>query len=138
MVPTGSFHDFFNLSCLGLDQGVGFREAVEFRHGGCGAGTAAVVPVVTGCLGEEENSDTEDDGPDEADAHGDAVRGRGGVAFRAVVDAVCGEDADCDEELVAPRMMIKLLAGELELVGSAIGAYETTAPRTGTGDVSDM
>jgi hypothetical protein len=111
MVTTGSFHDFFDLSCLGLDQGVGLREAVEFRHGGCGAGAAAVVPVVTGCLGEEEDSDPEDDGPDEADAHGDAVGGCGGVAFGAVVDAVCGEDTDCDEELVAPRM-IKLSVGD--------------------------
>jgi hypothetical protein len=115
MITTSSYHDFFNLSRLGLDQGVGFRETVEFRHGGSGAGTAAVVPVVTGCLGEEEDSEPEDDGPDEADAHGDAVGCCGGEVFGAVVDAVCGEDTDRDEELVAP--------GNNVLAGGLVGRW---------------
>ena len=60
-----------------------------------------MVPVVAGGFREEDYPYAEDDGPDEADAHGDAVRAGVGHGFGAVVDAVGGEDTDCDEELVA-------------------------------------
>jgi hypothetical protein len=60
-----------------------------------------VVEVVTGGLGEEDDSDAKDRGPDPAYAHWDAV-GAGVVAgFGSVVYAVCCEDTDGDEELVA-------------------------------------
>lgn len=101
MVALGRLHDFFDLGRLVLDQGVSFAEAVEFGHCGCGPRRAPVVPIVTGGFGEEDYADAEDDGPDEADPHGNAVGAGVGHGFGAVVDAVGGEDTDRDEELVA-------------------------------------
>jgi len=60
-----------------------------------------VVPVVTGGFGEEEDADSEEERPDESDAHWDAVGTGVGAGFGAVVYAVCGEDTDCYEKLVA-------------------------------------
>jgi hypothetical protein len=94
-------HHLFDLPTFGIDHHVIFRKTVELGHGRACAGRIVVVEVVTGGFGEEDDADAEDRGPDPADAHGDAV-GAGVVAgFGSVVYAVCREDADGDEELVA-------------------------------------
>ena len=60
-----------------------------------------MVPVEAGGFGEEDDSNAEHECPDVTDAHGDAVGACVVTGFGAVVDAVGGEDSDCDEELVA-------------------------------------
>jgi hypothetical protein len=74
-----------------------------------------MVEVVTGGFREEDDSDAQDQGPDPAYAHGDAV-GAGVVAgFGSVVYAVCCEDTDSDEELVATGK-VKVKGGIIQRV----------------------
>ena len=101
MVAGRELHHLLDFSAFGVDYHVIFRKTVELGHGRAPAGRIVVVEVMTGRFGEEDDSDAKDRGPDPAYTHGDAV-GAGVVAgFGSVVYAVCCEDADGDEELVA-------------------------------------
>ena len=59
MVAAGGLHDLFDFGGFGLDHGVMFIHAVETGHGCASAGLLAVVPVVAGRFGQEENSHAE-------------------------------------------------------------------------------
>lgn len=101
MVACRELHHLLDLAAFSIDNHVIFRKTIELGHGRACAGRIVVVEVVTGGFREEDDSDAEYQGPDPAYTHGDAV-GAGVVAgFGSVVYAVCCEDADGDEELVA-------------------------------------
>ena len=101
MVAGRELHHLLDFSAFGVDYHVIFRKTVELGHGRAPAGRIVVVEVMTRGFGEEDDSDAKDRGPDPAYTHGDAV-GAGIVAgFGSVVYAVCCEDTDGDEELVA-------------------------------------
>ena len=101
MVAGSELHHLFDFTAFGIDNHVIFGKTVELGHGRASACRIVVVEVVTGGFGEEDDSDAKDRGPDPAYTHGDAV-GAGVVAgFGSVVYAVCCEDTDGDEELVA-------------------------------------
>lgn len=90
-----------DLCKLGLDE-LGVRGlASQAREGGTGLLDLAALDEETGRVGEEDQTDTEDDTEDKLDADRDAVRGRAGVALGAVVDAGRQEQTNGDAELVA-------------------------------------
>lgn len=61
---------------------------------------SALLDKVSGGVGEENKTTTEDDSPGELDTDGDAVRGRAVNIAAAVDDAGGKEETDCDAELV--------------------------------------
>ena len=60
-----------------------------------------MLDIVTGGLGEHEETAAEDESPQELDGNGDAVRARVRAVLGTVVDARSEKQTDGDAELVA-------------------------------------
>ena len=63
---------FLHFDELVLDDLVPLRHAVEPGNAGGGGVDLSVAVIVTGCLGEEDDTDAEHDGEQEANAHGNS------------------------------------------------------------------
>lgn len=74
-------------------------DTVELGHDLAGLLHTAVTVGVARGLGQEQGTDTEDQGPGKANAHGDAPRGSRLNALGAEVDNVGDEDTEGDEQL---------------------------------------
>ena len=83
-----------------VDGPVVVGDAVDASHGCFGFVDAAAAVGKPGAFGEEQDADAEDDGPEEADTHGDTPGATVEAFFGAEVDAAGEEDAKRDEELV--------------------------------------
>lgn len=92
-------------------------DTVELAHDITGLfGTTVAVGVTRG-LGQEEGADTKDQGPGEANAHGDAPRGGVPEGLGAEVDNVRDEDTEGNEELErTDHSTTDLARGRLRLV----------------------
>lgn len=76
-----------------------FGNTVQLDHGSLGFFNAAHAVGITRRLGQEQNTNTEDQRPGETDTHGDAPCGGGVHALRAKINAGCNEDTKGDEQL---------------------------------------
>ena len=56
--------------------------------------------VVSRALGEEDDSGSEDQDPDEADSHGNSPGSCICAFFGSEINTICDEDTESDEELV--------------------------------------
>ncbi|KAI2255605.1 hypothetical protein LOZ10_005651, partial [Ophidiomyces ophidiicola] len=84
------------LDVLGVDG-----LAAEGGEGGLGAVEVVLLDEVAGRLGQQEEADGEDEGPEHLQGDGDAVGAGVGAVLGAVVDARGEQQADGDAELVA-------------------------------------
>lgn len=104
---------------------------IELAHDFASLLGAAMAVGVTRRFGEEEGTDTEDERPGEANAHGDTPRGISLESLCAEVDDVGDEDTEGDEELESTDH------GTTDLAGSRLGlvhgdnAGERTDTETG-------
>jgi hypothetical protein len=71
-----------------------------------------MVPVVSGCFREEEDTNSQDEGWNEADSYCDAVRACVGSGFCTKVYAVRDKNAEGDEQLIAATLKSE---GKLEV-----------------------
>ena len=83
---------------LGHDAVVG-RDTVELSHDLAGLLNTSVTVGIAGRLGQEQGTDTQDQGPGKADTHGDTPRCSGIDALGTEVDDVGDEDTEGDEQL---------------------------------------
>jgi hypothetical protein len=115
-----------NLSELLLDiVRVGGLVTDATKHLG-GLGEIALADEVTGRLGKEEETNSKDDGPDELDGDGNAVRARVGAVLSAIVDAGGSHETNGDTELVSRD------DGTTDLAGSDFGHVENDDGRDET------
>lgn len=100
-----------NLSQLVLDLWVVGLDAGDESQGlgGLGLSTTAVLPA--GGLTHGQHAGAHDSRGDETDAHGDAPRALGLNSLSTVVDTVCDEDTEGDEQLVGGDESTTGLAG---------------------------
>lgn len=110
--------DFFS------DEAVVVGDTIQLDHGTLGFFDTAHAVGVTRRLGQEENTNTEDQRPGETNSHGDAPCGGGVHAFSTVVDAGSDEDTKGDKQLEST-----VKSEGVYLVGRQ-RTYLTMAPRT--------
>ena len=81
------------------DNAVVNLNTIELSHDLAGLVNTAKTVSVTGGLGQEKSSETQDQWPSETDAHGDSPRGSGLDRLGTVVDDIRDEDTKGDEKL---------------------------------------
>lgn len=91
------------------------RDTVELRHDVASLLNTTVTVGITRGLGQEESTDTQDQGPGETDTHGDTPRSTGVDVHSTVVDDVGDEDTEGDEQLEGTDH------GTTDLTGSRLG-----------------
>lgn len=91
----------FDFSKLFCHDPVIRGDSIKLDHSVLRALDFAVSVVITRALGEEHDSNTKDQNPEEGDAERNTPRCRVCTLFRTEVNAVCNEYAESDEELVS-------------------------------------
>ena len=90
-----------NLIDLDVDGAGGGLETGKASNGVAGLVNATNTVGVTGRLGKEQYSATQNQGPEEGDTVGNTPRARVGKVMSTVVDHLSSPDTESDEELVA-------------------------------------
>jgi hypothetical protein len=91
----------FDFGAFTVDHGVGFWEAIELRHSCPATSGVVVVEIMTRGFWEEGDAHAKDESPDPTDSHGNTVRACVVAVFGSVIDTICREDTNSNEQLVA-------------------------------------